>query len=520
MNARIFEDFNLKPELIKAVAVMGFETPTPIQKEAIPLILAGRDVLGQAQTGTGKTAAFGLPMLHLIALDAGIQGLVMCPTRELAVQVAKELNSLGRFLKARAVAIYGGQSFEVQLRALRKNPQIIVATPGRLLDHIRRKNIELRGISIVVLDEADEMLDMGFRDDIQTILKQCPRKRQTLMFSATLADQVRELAHRFMSNPQFVTVTGAEVTVPKIEQRFYKVNPQQKVESLCRILDVENPPVALIFCRTKKGVAELVEELQARGYAAEAIHGDLSQRERDNVMNRFRQGTVELLIATDVAARGLDIQHVTHVINFDIPQDTDSYVHRIGRTGRAGREGVAITLVEPREIKQLRFIERVIRTSIEERSLPTLDDAMERRKELIVEKVKSAIRDCTGDYQEMATELLDRHDARLVVGAVLKLLDDEGPELERAELGEVDNDLVAATVPVGRMQGMNANRILDKLANNFGLQKDQVGKINIGRNMTTVEVPGYLVGELSGLFHSSGGYKSCRRKKRGFGRRR
>lgn len=376
-----FEELGLKPELLSAVKDLGFEGPTPIQEKAIPVALSGRDILGQAQTGTGKTAAFGLPILNRVVPGGGLQALILCPTRELAVQVATDLTNFGRHLKVKALPVYGGQSINHQIRALHNRPEVVVGTPGRLLDHLHRGTLSLEPLRFVVLDEADEMLDMGFREDIEEILSRCPGKRQTMLFSATMAPPIADLARSFLREPEEVAIRRLEVTAPLIEQRYYEMNPNQKVESLCRILDAENPSSALVFCRTKRGADELAGNLRIRGYTVEAIHGDLSQRERDSVMTRFRAGGFELLVASDVAARGLDISHVSHVINFDIPQDPDSYVNRIGRTGRAGREGTAITLVTPREVRQLRFIERIINKRIRRCALPTLGETIERRQQ-------------------------------------------------------------------------------------------------------------------------------------------
>lgn len=499
-----FSGLNLKPELIKSVEALGFENPTPIQEKAIPLLLDGRDVLGQAQTGTGKTAAFGLPMLNNIVPGAGVQGLILCPTRELAVQVATELTNLSKYIKIKILPVYGGQSIDHQIRSLRNRPEIIVGTPGRMLDHLERKTIRLDQIRIVVLDEADEMLDMGFLEDIHSILKNCPDQRQTLLFSATIPPAIRNLAKSFMNNPEIVTVKTSEMTVPQIVQNYFEVNPKVKVETLCRILDVENPPVAIVFCRTKRGADELVNNLIIRGYAAEALHGDLSQRERDNVMSRFRQGSVEILIATDVAARGLDISHVTHVINYDIPEDPDSYVHRIGRTGRAGREGMAITLVSPREIKQLRFIERCINKKIMRRALPTLEEAIERRQQQLVDRITKEINEPLGEFKSLASELLDNYDSTDLLAAALKLLSQEGRELEKANLTNIDPDIVKVQLPVGRMQGVRVVELLNRITTGTALRRKDIGNIAIFDKKTIVEVPLEWADQVRSLFKETG----------------
>lgn len=495
-----FDELNLKPELIKAVDAMGFESPTPIQAQTIPPLLKGRDILGQAQTGTGKTAAFGLPMLSRMDPGGGLQGLVVCPTRELAVQVAMEITKLGRFLNVRALPVYGGQSIEYQIRALRKRPQVVVATPGRLMDHLRRRTVNLRHLTTVVLDEADEMLDMGFFDDIRFILARCPGERQTMLFAATMPPEIRDLGRSFMKDPKVVAIRGVELTAPLIEQRYYEVNPRQKVETLCRILDVENPSSAIVFCNTKRAADDLGQTLRLRGYAAEVLHGDLTQRERDAVMKRFRGGDIELLIASDVASRGLDITHVTHVINYDIAQDPDSYVNRIGRTGRAGREGVAITLVAPREVKHLRFIENMIGKKVKRHNLPTLADALERRKRLLVEQVVAAAGGPLTDYRPLAVEMLDEHDSVDLLAAALKLLDEEGREIERSELVEAPMEKQRVRLPVGRMQGIDEQKLVDHLVHNTEIAPSRIRNIDILDNWSFVDVPVTFAAKIKGLF--------------------
>ncbi|MDI6710667.1 MAG: DEAD/DEAH box helicase [Bacillota bacterium] len=507
--ASTFEELGLKPELVSAVADMGFERPTPIQEKAIPLALTGRDVLGQAQTGTGKTAAFGLPILNGIVPGGGLQVLILCPTRELAVQVAMDLTNFGRHLKTRALPVYGGQSIDHQVRALRAQPEVVVGTPGRVLDHLRRGTLSLDTVRFAVLDEADEMLDMGFREDIEDILARCPAQRQTMLFSATMAPPIAELARSFLHEPAEAAIRGLEITAPLIEQRYYEVNPKQKVETLCRILDIENPASAMIFCRTKRGADDLVENLRVRGYAAEVIHGDLSQRERDSVMARFRAGSVELLVASDVAARGLDISHVTHVINFDIPQDPDSYVNRIGRTGRAGREGVAITLVTPREVRQLRFIERTIGKRIRRRALPTLAEAIERRQQLLASRVTAALEEPAGEYRSLAGQLLEEYDSTDLVATLLRLLDSQGRELERAELEDARPELTSVRVPLGRADGLRVGDLIQQLVG-AGIARREIGNIKILDEYSYVQVPAECADQIYNLFKGGRGRRRSR----------
>ena len=328
----IFQEMGLSSPVIRATENMGFEEMTPIQELAIPVALAGRDIIGQAQTGTGKTTAFGIPLIEKADSNNGnIQGLVITPTRELAVQVAGELNRIGQFKGIRSLPVYGGQDINRQIRALKGSPEIIVGTPGRLMDHMRRRTIRLQNVRFVVLDEADEMLNMGFIEDIETILSEVPGERQTMLFSATMPRPIQELAGRFMKTPEFIGIKSKEITVPNTEQHYYEVQERQKFDVLCRLLDIQSPDSAIVFGRTKRRVDELFEALNKRGYSAEGIHGDLTQYKRDSVMRNFRSGVTEILVATDVAARGLDFSGITHIYNFDIPQDPESYVHRIGR---------------------------------------------------------------------------------------------------------------------------------------------------------------------------------------------
>ncbi|GAB6172434.1 DEAD/DEAH box helicase [Paradesulfitobacterium aromaticivorans] len=422
-----FSDLGLSEQIIRSVSTMGFEEATPIQQETIPLAMQGRDLIGQAQTGTGKTAAFGIPLLERLAVDSEhIQGIVLTPTRELAVQVAEELNKLGQFKGIRTLPIYGGQEIERQIKALKKRPHVIVATPGRLMDHMRRHTIRLQEIEIVILDEADEMLNMGFVEDIETILQEVPKERQTLLFSATMPMQIQNLAQRFMKNPEIIRTKSKEITVANIEQHYMEVQEKLKFDVLCRLLDIQSPELAIVFGRTKRRVDELSEALTKRGYSAEGIHGDLTQSKRDSVMRQFKDGTIEVLVATDVAARGLDISGVTHVYNFDIPQDPESYVHRIGRTGRAGKTGLALTLVTPREMDHLRLIEKITQRKIIRKSVPTIIEAVEGQQRLAMEKILRVVTEEDLDlYKGLAKDLLEETDSVTLVSAALKLLTKE-----------------------------------------------------------------------------------------------
>ena len=395
METTRFEELGLNEKIVRAITDMGFEEGTPIQAKAIPVQMEGQDIIGQAQTGTGKTAAFGIPLLQKMdPKNKKLQALVLCPTRELAIQVAEEIRSLAKYLHGiKVLPIYGGQDIGRQIRSLRDGVQIIIGTPGRVMDHMRRKTVKPDQVHTVVMDEADEMLNMGFLEDMETILGQLPKERQTILFSATMPDAIMKIARTFQKEPQVVRVVKKELTVPKVTQYYFEVKPKTKVEVMCRLLDLYAPKLSVAFCNTKRQVDVLVEELQGRGYFAEGLHGDLKQVQRDRVMNSFRNGRTEILVATDVAARGIDVDDVEAVFNYDIPQDDEYYVHRIGRTGRAGREGIAFSLVVGREVYKLRDIQRYCKTKILPQAVPSLDDITEIKAEKVLGQVKEVIED-------------------------------------------------------------------------------------------------------------------------------
>ncbi|MGD9890249.1 MAG: DEAD/DEAH box helicase [Dehalococcoidia bacterium] len=421
-----FTSLNLSAEVRRAIDELGFEEPSPVQAQAIPYLMAGRDLIAQAMTGTGKTAAFGIPLAERLdpAGDA-IQGVVLAPTRELAVQVAEQIYRLARHRGLRVVPIYGGQPIERQLRALRAGVQIVVATPGRLMDHMRRGSVDLSRVRMIVIDEADEMLNMGFLEDIEYVLSKLPAERQTALFSATMPDPIRRLAGQYLRDPatvQFGSPRG--VTVPAIEQRYYEVPGRHKFEALVRVLDVEQPGMAIIFCGTKRAVDEVAERLPSRGYRVESLHGDMSQVQRDRAIRTFREGRAEVLVATDVAARGIDVEQVSHVINYDLPQDPEYYVHRIGRTGRAGRGGEALTFVAPWEMREFRLIERTVGARIQRAEIPTAAEVAERERELLAERVLTALQHGQwGTYRQVVEELADDHDPVDVAAAALSLME-------------------------------------------------------------------------------------------------
>ncbi|MDQ1002944.1 ATP-dependent RNA helicase DeaD [Neobacillus niacini] len=422
-----FQEMGISEPIKRAITDMGFEEASPIQEKAIPIALSGKDIIGQAQTGTGKTAAFAIPILEKVDTSKKfVQAIAIAPTRELAIQVSEEINRLAKYMGITSLPIYGGQSIDRQIKALKKGPHIITGTPGRLLDHIKRKTLKLDRISLVVLDEADEMLDMGFLEDIERILKETPEEKQTLLFSATMPKPIQNLAERFMNDPELVKMKAKEVTSPNVKQIYYEVNERDKFEVLCRLLDVDNPELAVIFGRTKRRVDELSDALNKRGYLADGLHGDLNQRQRDVVMNKFREGNIDILVATDVAARGIDVSGVTHVYNFDIPQDPESYVHRIGRTGRAGKTGLAITFATPRETGQIQSIEKASKGNIQRKSIPTVAEARESIQQTAVEKMIQLVEEEQyTQFKHAAGELLDQYDSIALVSVALKLLSKE-----------------------------------------------------------------------------------------------
>jgi len=419
-----FKDLNLSPDLLAAVERAGFEEATPIQSETIPLALEGKDVIGQAQTGTGKTAAFGLPMLEKIdAKRRQIQGLVIAPTRELAIQTQEELHRLGKDKNIRVSAVYGGADISRQIRQLKDNPHIVVGTPGRMLDHIKRNTLKLATVETLVLDEADEMLNMGFLEDIETIIAQVPEKRQTLLFSATMPPAIKSIGVRFMKNPEHVAIKTKEMTADLIDQFYLRAKDFEKFDMMTRLLDVQTPELTIVFGRTKRRVDELSRGLEARGYRAEGIHGDLTQQKRMSVLRAFKTGQLDILVATDVAARGLDISGVTHVYNYDIPQDPESYVHRIGRTGRAGKEGVSVTFVTPNEMSYLHVIENLTKKRMTPLRPPSELEAFKGQLSAALEQVESKLAENGLDrYLEGADQLLEAHNPQDLVALLLKTL--------------------------------------------------------------------------------------------------
>jgi ATP-dependent RNA helicase DeaD len=407
MTQKLFSQLGLSEALLKAIDRLGYEKAAPIQAEAIPLILAGHDIVGQSQTGSGKTAAFAIPAVEMT--DPSVRQtrvLILCPTRELAVQIAEEVYKLSAFKRSvHSIPIYGGQSYDRQIRALKQGAQIVIGTPGRILDHLSRGTLTLNNVRMVVLDESDEMLDMGFRDDIEEVLRTVPGTRQFICFSATMSKSILELIRKHSTDPRTVKIEHKALTVPTVKQAYYEVRGRSKTEALTRLIDLYDLKSGIIFCNTKRMVDELTEEMIARGYSADRIHGDMSQAQREKVMARFRSSAIEFLVATDVAARGIDVENVEVVFNFDLPWDEEDYVHRIGRTGRAGRSGHAFSLIAGREIYKLQSIERYAQTKIQRQHVPSLEEVEEKRTNVFFERIRTALQ--KGQFGEEA-RLVDR----------------------------------------------------------------------------------------------------------------
>lgn len=493
-----FADLNLPPALHQAIQSLGFESPTAIQARAIPALMSGRDVMGIAQTGTGKTAAFALPILQKVdGSRREVQALVMAPTRELAVQVAGGIYDLGKHTGIRVVPVYGGQPIDRQIRSLRDGAQIVVGTPGRLVDHIRRGTLTLDKVTICILDEADEMLALGFQEDMEAILGDLPEDRQLAFFSATMPPRVAGLTKKFLRDPEQVSIESKRRTVETTNQAYYEVPPGKKLEALARVLDMETPGPTIVFCRTRKDTEDLAEALRLRGYGADALHGDMAQAERDRVMKRFREGQSDLLIATDVAARGLDIETVTHVINYHVPWDVEQYIHRVGRTGRAGRAGDAITLVEGRERRQLKFIEQMIGAPIKPARIPTAADIAARRREAFRDALRETLEAQAFDgHLATVQELCEDYDPAEVAAAALQMLwrsqhsssaevaEEIAAISEQAEVG-----MTRIFVGLGRQDKLRPADLVGAIAGETGLSGKSIGAIDILDRTAFVEVP-------------------------------
>ena len=495
-----FDELNIDERILRAIEDMGFEETSPIQTQAIPAVCEGIDVVGQAQTGTGKTAAYTIPML--MKIDPQIkkpQAIVLCPTRELAVQVAEEIRKLAKYMSdIKVLPVYGGQEIVRQIKSLKTGVQIIVGTPGRVMDHMRRKTVKFDNINMVILDEADEMLDMGFREDMETILTETPEDRQTVMFSATMPKAIMDIARNFQKDARIIKVVRKELTVSNIEQFYYEVRPKNKTEVLCRLIDIYNPRLSVVFCNTKRQVDELISELKGRGYFADGIHGDMKQQQRDRVMDDFRSGKVDILIATDVAARGIDVDDVDMVFNYDIPQDEEYYVHRIGRTGRAGRSGMALSFISGKEVYKLKDIERYCKTKILAKPVPSLDDVKNTKLDNMFDKIRQTIEE--GGLTDMVN-LVEEHvnqeeyTSMDMAAALLKML--IGDTLDREDEVEEfhfdtdkdDSRMVRLFINIGKKDKIKPANILGAIAGESGTPGKLVGAIDMMDNYTFVDVP-------------------------------
>lgn len=502
-----FAALGVNPVIIRALDEMGFEEPSPIQIATIPILLGGTDMVGQAQTGTGKTAAFAIPLLQRLNPELERpQALVLTPTRELALQVADEIAKIGKHMRARELAIYGGQPIERQIKALRAGVSVVIGTPGRIIDHIRRHTLKLDQMHTFILDEADEMLSMGFIEDIELIMSQLPKERQSICFSATMPDAIVAITERYMKDPSRVSIDRSDLMAPNIEQAYFEVRERDKVDALTRIVDHEAISRGIVFCGTKRGCDELASALQARGYLAEALHGDLNQVQRNRVLLRFREGQIELLVATDVAARGLDVENVTHVINYDIASSPEYHVHRVGRTGRIGREGTAFTLIHPREFRQLKLIERATRAQIPRRNIPTAADIAERTLDLVGERVGALVVSGAGQdprYVDLAMRLLEEHEPERVIAALLSTMTvgrgavgaDSGrgsdPAVDAYEFPDTGAEpgYVRLFINIGSRNRAKPADFVRTIAQEAAISGSLIGAIDIHDTFTFVEIP-------------------------------
>ena len=545
-----FTSLNLREELMQAITQLGYSTPTPIQAAMIPIMLSGADVIGQAQTGTGKTAAFALPILHNYQPQRHVQALILAPTRELALQVADSMTAYGKHMDVRVLAVYGGQPYGPQISRLNRGVDVVVGTPGRLLDLVERKALHLKHVKTLVLDEADEMLNMGFIEDIEKIMAETPAERQTALFSATLPKRIRDLANRFMRDPQSVTIKRETLTLASTEQRYYLVHENDKTNALTRLFEVEPIKSALIFARTRAETATLANELVVRGIPAEAIHGDLDQNARERVLGRFRANQLKVLVATDVAARGLDIEDISHVFNYHLPDDAEVYVHRIGRTGRAGKTGVAITLLSPREKRRLREVEALTKQPIRKMEIPTPSEIVKHREAQVTETMKIWLG--RGRFKrelEMVQELIEAgHEPLNIAAAAIKIARADEKQRPIAEVAEVKDDrkrpdreavrgpkrefgrrehpekggssrsrgdgsheegMVRLKINKGKMHGVRPSDIVGTIAFHANIPGYVIGKIRIEDKFTFVDIPEDVVEQ---VLKQNGNYRIGKEK--------
>ena len=494
-----FSELSINKEILRAVEDMGFEEATPIQSKSIATILEGKDIIGQAQTGTGKTAAFGIPALQSIdPANRNVQAIILCPTRELAIQVSDEIRRLSKYLSSiKVLPIYGGQEIVRQIKALKSGVQIVVATPGRMMDHMRRKTLRFDHVKMVILDEADEMLNMGFREDIEVILKSVPTQRQTILFSATMPAAIMDIAKTYQKDSIVIKVVKKELTVKNIEQSYFTVRPSDKVEILSRLMDIYNPRISVVFCNTKRQVDELVNQLQGRGYQAEGLHGDMKQQQRDRVMLNCRRGTTRMLVATDVAARGIDLEHVDAVFNYDLPQDEEYYVHRIGRTGRAGNKGFSFSFVSGRERYKLKEIERYCKTTIPMRPIPTLKDVANQKVDALMAEIQEIVKDqkLTSLVQkaEEYTSSTDLTAMDLAAALLYKFTLSNNEEIDETVKTNKSrynrDDMVRLFINVGKKQKVRSKDILGAITGEANVSGSLIGNIDVFDGYSFVNVP-------------------------------
>jgi ATP-dependent RNA helicase DeaD len=488
-----FSGLGLSANVLKGIDDMGFEEPSKIQSEVIPVLLDGYDAIGQAQTGTGKTLAFGAPILSKITKETNkIKALVITPTRELAIQVNDEIARIGKYTGLKLLPVYGGQPIDRQLKALRNGIDVVVGTPGRIIDLIGRKRIDFKDIEFLVLDEADEMLNMGFIDDIEEIIKNTNPERQTMLFSATMPAEIERLSKKYMkTDRKHIAIIKSTMTVSTVSQFYYEVKQKDRFETLCRILDVDEPTTAIIFCKTKRGVDELVEAMQTRGYSVEGMHGDLNQNQRLSTLKKFKEGNIDFLVATDVAARGIDVEDVTHVINYELPQDVELYVHRIGRTGRANKEGIAYSLVTVKEYMNIKQIEKFTRSKIKRKEIPTVEDIFHAKYRSIIDRVKEGLE--KEEYKRfipLATELDDDFNLVDVAASLMNMLYEKEISYDYTEnsISAAGSQQVRLFLTIGRMDKLNPKMLLDFLVDTAAIGKEEVGNIDILEKFTFIDV--------------------------------
>ncbi|MBL7793151.1 MAG: DEAD/DEAH box helicase [Saprospiraceae bacterium] len=539
-NELTFEALGLSSDILNALAKKGFEKPTPIQQKTIPLLLQGeRDIIGQAQTGTGKTAAFGLPLLERIRPEKGkVQAIVLVPTRELALQVYEEISSYQTGNKLTILPVYGGQGMDVQLRQLKTGVDIVVGTPGRVMDHLRRRSLKLDNVKFAVLDEADEMLNMGFIDDIETILEYMPENRRMLLFSATMPTRIRQLAKRFMGEFDEVSIEKVEGAKPQITHTFYEMFNEDKMTVLTRIIDTNPGFYGLVFCRTRAGSDRLAKDLSAAGYDAEALHGDVSQAQRERILDKFKMKKIHLLVATDVAARGIDVNNLSHVVNFDIPGEAETYTHRIGRTGRAGKTGEAITFIVPREFRALQMIMQQTRFQITKQQVPTLQEALEQRRAAVKHEIFKRIMTTTptDEVKALAVELLSKTEPELLVSALLQ--QNFGRQLQAQQMREIkqlpskgsdsprtreSRDRVRSGgkgghdslfFGKGKTDGWKSNRLIQYISDTAGIPTKSITKVDLFQKHAIITVESDSANTILEKFRTPKGQRPLLRRDR------